>query len=57
VRQYEQRLAQDVVLHHEVYDASGEPAHRAAYDGLMGAFKAWIAGLRPPRRGEVDEQL
>jgi len=34
------RLPQDVVLHHEVYDASNEPAHRAAYDALMGAFSA-----------------
>jgi nitroreductase len=34
------RLPQDVVLHHEVYDASGESAHRAAYDVLMGAFSA-----------------
>lgn len=34
------RLPQDVVLHHEVYDASDEPAHRAAYDRLMTAFSA-----------------
>ncbi len=34
------RLPQDVVLHHEVYDTSNEPAHRAAYDRLMGAFSA-----------------
>ena len=34
------RLPQDVVLHHEVYDASGESAYRAAYDVLMGAFSA-----------------
>jgi hypothetical protein len=29
-----------VVLHHEVYDPTGEQAHRAAYDALMGAFSA-----------------
>jgi nitroreductase len=34
------RLPQDVVLHHEIYDTSGESAHRAAYDALMGAFSA-----------------
>jgi nitroreductase len=34
------RLPQNVVLHHEVYDASAEAAHRAAYDALMGAFSA-----------------
>jgi nitroreductase len=34
------RLPQDVVLHHEVYDASGKPAHRADYDALIGAFSA-----------------
>ena len=32
------RLPQQVVLHHEVYDASGEPPRRAAYDALMTAF-------------------
>jgi nitroreductase len=32
------RLPQDVVLHHEVYDSSAEPAHRADYDALMAAF-------------------
>jgi nitroreductase len=32
------RLPQEVVLHREVYDASGERAHRAAYDALIGAF-------------------
>jgi nitroreductase len=34
------RLPQAVVLHREVYDASGEAAHRSAYDALMGAFSA-----------------
>jgi nitroreductase len=34
------RLPQDVVLHHEVYDTTGESAHRAAYDALMGTFSA-----------------
>lgn len=34
------RLPQDVVLHHEVYDASGEQVHRRTYDALMGAFSA-----------------
>jgi nitroreductase len=34
------RLPQDVVLHHEVYDASGEQPHRAAYDTLMSDFSA-----------------
>jgi len=34
------RLPQDVVLHHDVYDATGEQAHRAAYDALIGAFSA-----------------
>ncbi|MDR3531664.1 MAG: nitroreductase family protein [Rhodopila sp.] len=32
------RLPQDVVVHHDVYDATGEQAHRAAYDALMGTF-------------------
>lgn len=32
------RLPQDVVVHRDVYDASNEPAHRAAYDALMGEF-------------------
>jgi nitroreductase len=32
------RLPQEVVVHHDVYDASGEPAHRAAYDALMSEF-------------------
>ena len=34
------RLPQAVVLHHEVYDTTSEPAHRAAYDALMAAFSA-----------------
>ena len=34
------RLPQDVVLHHEVYDAANEQPHRAAYDTLMSAFSA-----------------
>jgi nitroreductase len=34
------RLPQAVVLHREVYDATHEPAHRAAYDHLMSAFSA-----------------
>ncbi|HEY0185478.1 MAG TPA: nitroreductase family protein [Rhodopila sp.] len=34
------RLPQDVVLHHEVYDATGEKPHRLAYDRLMAAFSA-----------------
>jgi nitroreductase len=34
------RLPQDVVLHHEAYDATGERAHRAAYDALIGGFSA-----------------
>jgi nitroreductase len=34
------RLPQDVVLHHETYDATGERARRAAYDTLLGAFSA-----------------
>jgi nitroreductase len=32
------RLPQDVVLHHETYDTTGERAHRAGYDALLGAF-------------------
>ncbi|HEY1412329.1 MAG TPA: nitroreductase family protein, partial [Rhodopila sp.] len=32
------RLPQDVVVHREVYDATGEQAHRAAYDALLGGF-------------------
>ena len=34
------RLPQDVVLHYNTYDDTGEQAHRAAYDALMGAFSA-----------------
>jgi hypothetical protein len=34
------RLSQDAVVHHEVYDASREPALRAAYDAHMAAFSA-----------------
>ncbi|WP_428487662.1 NADPH-dependent oxidoreductase [Rhodopila sp.] len=32
------RLAQDAVVHHDVYDASREPVLRAAYDARMAAF-------------------
>ena len=32
------RLPQDVIVHHEVYDATGESAHRAAYDALLEGF-------------------
>src|ERR1700761_135373 len=32
------RLPQDVVLHHESYDATGETANRAAYDALLKSF-------------------
>jgi nitroreductase len=34
------RLPQDVVLHHEAYDTTGERAHRADYDALIGGFSA-----------------
>jgi len=34
------RLPQDVVLHHERYDSTGEQAHRAAYDAVMTQFSA-----------------
>ena len=34
------RLPQDVVLHRETYDATGEAAHRAAYDALLESFSA-----------------
>jgi nitroreductase len=34
------RLPQDVVLHHEVYDTTGEQTRRAAYDALIGVFSA-----------------
>jgi nitroreductase len=32
------RLPQDVVLHREFYDTTGERAHRAAYDSVMEGF-------------------
>ena len=32
------RLPQDVVVHREVYDTTGEQAQRAAYDALLGGF-------------------
>jgi nitroreductase len=32
------RLAQDVVLHHDVYDTTGESAGRAAYDSVLEGF-------------------
>ncbi|KAA2213870.1 nitroreductase family protein [Teichococcus oryzae] len=32
------RLPQPAVLHHERYDASGEPAHRATYDAALSDF-------------------
>jgi nitroreductase len=32
------RLAQDVVLHHDTYDATNESKHRAAYDALLESF-------------------
>jgi nitroreductase len=32
------RLPQDVVLHHEAYDTTGETAHRAAYDAVLEGF-------------------
>ena len=32
------RLPQDVVVHHETYDATNETAHRAAYDALLQSF-------------------
>jgi nitroreductase len=34
------RLSQDVVLHYETYDATGEAAGRAAYDAELEAFSA-----------------
>jgi hypothetical protein len=34
------RLPQEVVLHPEVNDATGEQAHRIACDALIGAFSA-----------------
>jgi nitroreductase len=38
VSEVKPRLPQDVVVHHEVYDASGEPRQRAAYDALIAEF-------------------
>ncbi len=32
------RLAQEVVLHRETYDATGESSHRAAYDAVLETF-------------------
>jgi hypothetical protein len=32
------RLSQDVVLHHEAYDATWETAHREAYDAVLESF-------------------
>ena len=32
------RLPQDVIVHHDVYDATGESAHRAAYDAVLEGF-------------------
>jgi nitroreductase len=34
------RLPQDVVVHHNMYDPTGERDHRAAYDTLLGKFSA-----------------
>jgi hypothetical protein len=34
------RLPQDVILHRETYDATGETAHRAAYDAVLESFSA-----------------
>ena len=34
------RLPQDVIVHHEVYDTTGESAHRASYDTLLEGFSA-----------------
>jgi nitroreductase len=34
------RLPQDVVVHHETYDTTGETAHRAAYDAVLESFAA-----------------
>jgi nitroreductase len=34
------RLPQDVIVHHDTYDATGERTYRAAYDALMAAFSA-----------------
>ena len=32
------RLPQDVIVHHNTYDTTGEQAHRAAYDALLAGF-------------------
>jgi nitroreductase len=34
------RLAQEVIVHHETYDATGERARRAAYDGVLERFSS-----------------
>jgi nitroreductase len=34
------RLPQDVIVHHNVYDSTGERGHRAAYDALLREFSA-----------------
>jgi nitroreductase len=34
------RLPQTVIVHHDTYDATGETAHRAAYDALLQGFSA-----------------
>jgi nitroreductase len=34
------RLPQDVIVHHNTYDTTGERDHRAAYDALLGGFSA-----------------
>jgi nitroreductase len=34
------RLPQDVILHYDTYDATGEAAHRKAYDTLLESFSA-----------------
>lgn len=38
VSEVKPRLPQDVVVHHNVYDATNEKSHRAAYDTLMTTF-------------------
>lgn len=38
--QVKPRLPQDVIVHHNTYDATGEQAHRAAYDALLREFSA-----------------
>jgi nitroreductase len=32
------RLPQDVIVHHDTYDSTGESAHRKAYDALLESF-------------------